>query len=250
MAFIRKVKTASGATAVQIAHKRYRRVSKIEHIGIAHTDEELNLLTTLAKKRLLGNQRALFDDPKVKIGIGLKQSYSGLLHEILTKQYNYLGFNELNDSEFAYLFIARLVEPTSKPDSLGVLTDPGVEGLSKERSYRCLKSVIKNDYRTQIAKLCFQKASKNGINLLLYDVTTLYFEVQKEDDFRKPGMSKERRLEPQIIVGLLVDQSGFPLSVNSFEGNKSETKTFFQLLMSLRSSITSQILPSSQTQLC
>ena len=69
---------------------------------------------------------------------------------------------------------------------------------------------------------------------MLYDVTTLYFEVQKEDDYRKPGMSKERRLEPQILVGLLVDQNGFPLELHSFEGNKAETKTILPVVEEFR----------------
>lgn len=54
MAFIRKVQTTSGATAVRIAHKRYGRISKIEHIGSAHSKEELHLLLTLAHERLRG----------------------------------------------------------------------------------------------------------------------------------------------------------------------------------------------------
>lgn len=230
MSFIRRVKTASGATAVQIAHKRYGRINQIDHIGSAHTDEELELLLSLAKQRLQGAQRSLFDDPEIDIKIGLKQSYSGLLLDVLTKQYNRLGFNELNDPDFAYLCIARIVEPTSKLDSLRVLSDLGVEGVSKDRLYRCLNRVIEKDYRTQVTNLCFKLANSRGISLLLYDVTTLYFESQKEDDFRKSGMSKERRLEPQIIVGLLVDQTGFPLSVNSFEGNKAETKTILPII--------------------
>ena len=45
------------------------------------------------------------------------------------------------------------------------------------------------------------------------------------DGFREPGFSKERRLEPQITVGLLTDATGFPLMVNAFEGNKAETTT-------------------------
>jgi len=57
---------------------------------------------------------------------------------------------------------------------------------------------------------------------VLYDVTSLYFEVQKEDEYRKPGLSKERRLEPQIIIGLLVDKNSFPLGLQSFEGNKRD----------------------------
>ena len=48
------------------------------------------------------------------------------------------------------------------------------------------------------------------LSLVLYDVTTLYFEIQEENNYQKSGWSKERRLEPQIIIGLLVDQRGFP----------------------------------------
>ena len=44
-------------------------------------------------------------------------------------------------------------------------------------------------------------------------VTTLYFEAEREDDLRKVGYSKERRVDAQIIVGLLVDRAGFPLQV-------------------------------------
>jgi len=65
---------------------------------------------------------------------------------------------------------------------------------------------------------------------VLYDVSTLYFETGKGDGFREPGFSKERRLEPQITIGLLADQSGFPLMVSAFEGNKAETKTMLPVI--------------------
>ena len=54
--------------------------------------------------------------------------------------------------------------------------------------------------------------------------------MQEEDDFRKPGMSKERRLEPQIVIGLLVDQFGFPLGLHSFKGNTAETTTILPVI--------------------
>lgn len=60
---------------------------------------------------------------------------------------------------------------------------------------------------------------------MLYDVTTLYFETHDGDGFREPAFSKERRLEPQITVGLLTDAAGFPLMIEAFEGNKAETHT-------------------------
>jgi transposase len=66
--------------------------------------------------------------------------------------------------------------------------------------------------------------------LVLYDVTTLYFETDEGDGFREPGFSKERRLEPQITVGLLTDARGFPLQVHAFEGNTAETKTILPVL--------------------
>jgi hypothetical protein len=65
---------------------------------------------------------------------------------------------------------------------------------------------------------------------VLYDVTTLYFEIDEGDGFREPGFSKERRLEPQITVGLLSDARGFPLQVHAFDGNTAETKTILPVI--------------------
>jgi transposase len=69
-----------------------------------------------------------------------------------------------------------------------------------------------------------------GLSLLLYDVTTLYFEAENEDDLRKVGFSKERRVDPQVVVGLLVDRTGFPLDVGCFEGNTAETTTIVPII--------------------
>ncbi len=57
-----------------------------------------------------------------------------------------------------------------------------------------------------------------------------YFETDDGDGFREPGFWKERRLEPQITIGLLTDASGFPLMVSAFEGNKAETKTMLPVI--------------------
>jgi transposase len=57
-------------------------------------------------------------------------------------------------------------------------------------------------------------------------------QIQSEDEYRKPGLSKERRLEPQITLGLFVDTYGFPLELRSFEGNRVETMTIVPVLKS------------------
>lgn len=230
MAFIRKVKTKSGATAVQITHKVAGQLARLEHLGSAHNSKELEMLISLAKERLRGDQMFLFPNPENKLQIKLKQSYSHLLFQTLNEQYQQLGFSQLNDSDFANLCIARIVEPTSKLDSLRVLADLGICGPSKTQLFRCLQRSVDQNYRKIISQLCFDHVASQNLNLVLYDVTTLYFEVQEEDSYRKPGLSKERRLEPQIIIGLLVDQSGFPLGLQSFEGNTAETKTILPVL--------------------
>ncbi|ELB92800.1 TnpB family transposase, partial [Rhodococcus wratislaviensis IFP 2016] len=58
-AYIRKVRTASGATAVQIAAKQGRRDKVLEHLGSAHTDSELAALLETAREKLLAGQQQL-----------------------------------------------------------------------------------------------------------------------------------------------------------------------------------------------
>ena len=239
MTFIRKVKTSSGATAVQVVTKTHSRISQIKHIGSAHNSTDLKILLALARSKMHEGQASLFEPPS-NTTVELVSSVSSVLRDTIFKQYDRLGFNKIGDPDFAYLCLARIVEPTSKLDSLRVLDELGVtEIVGEDQLYRCLKRVITKDYRNHLAELCFAHVATRtgGITLVLYDVTTLYFEIQKEDNdegdnkgYRKPGMSKERRLEPQIIVGLLVDQNGFPLELHSFEGNKAETKTILPVI--------------------
>ena len=230
MAFIRRVKTTSGATAIQIATKQKGRIVKIIHMGSAHTEEELNVLLALARKQLQGDQLELLPEPQPSLRVGLKRSFSGLLWDTLQEQYEEIGFNRLEDEAFKALCLARIVEPTSKIDTLRVLADLGVDPIDQNKLYRSLAKAASLDYRKTISQVCFEHVGRTGLILVLYDVTTLYFEVQQEDEYRKPGMSKERRLEPQIIIGLLVDQNGFPLGLQSFEGNKAETKTILPVI--------------------
>jgi hypothetical protein len=58
----------------------------------------------------------------------------------------------------------------------------------------------------------------------------LYFEAENEDELRKVGYSKERRVDPQIVVGLLVDRQGFPLEIGAWEGNTAETTTMIPIV--------------------
>ena len=188
------------------------------------------MLLALGRKRMQVNQLELFTETKTLLWVSIERPYPGLLWTVLHDEYRKFGLYRQGDEIFEALCIARIVEPTSKLDSLRVLADLGVDPINRNRLYRCLVKAASQDYRRHISQACFEHVQGGGLTLVLYDVTTLYFEIQEEDEYRKPGLSKERRLEPQIIIGLLVDQNGFPLALQSFEGNKAETKTILPVI--------------------
>ena len=256
MAWVRRVRTASGATAVQIAESVGGRRRIVRHVGSARNEADLGLLMEEARRLLADDRqgvldlgitpvapraamvappvgRGLFADPSGTAGRGpavprsrvLKTS-SQLLYEALAGVYAGLGFDAVGDACFRDLVIARVVEPTSLSDADRVLAGLGRASASLSTRKRTLRRCRRGGYRDQIAAACFARAAVSGdVSLVLYDVTTLYFEAEKEDDLRKVGYSKERRVDPQIVVGLLVDRQGFPLEIGCYEGNKAETAT-------------------------
>lgn len=106
------------------------------------------------------------------------------------------------------LVVARVVEPTSLLDAGRVLRDLGQAPASCATMKRTLGRAAAYKHRGQVATWCFQH--RRGRFLGLYNVTTLYFEAENEDEPPKVRYSKERRVDPRIVVGLLVDRGGLP----------------------------------------
>jgi len=239
VAYVRTVKTASGATAVQIVHSSRRGSRNIEHIGSAHDDAQLELLKAAARQRLAAGQGELDlslagVDASGKSGepLPISSSRMGHLWDALSRAYEALGFDVAADSDevFRCLVLARIIEPTSKLDSLRVLEEVGIRPPSYPTMNRRLPIFAQESWRERLAAVCAAHTGLGPASLVLYDVSTLYFETDTGDGFRESGFSKERRLEPQITIGLLTDATGFPLMVNAFEGNKAETQTMLPTL--------------------
>ena len=233
---MRTVKTSSGATAVQIVYSYHRGSRQIEHIGSAHDDAELELLKAVARQRLAAGQGMLDLGPGFGGGGGgplpITASRMGVLIDALLRGYDVLGLGRAagRDQVFAGLVLARIIEPASKLDSLRVLEEAGVAPASYATLKRRLPVYAKESWRRKISAACAAHAGLGPASLVLFDVSTLYFETDEGDGFREPGFSKERRLEPQITIGLLTDRNGFPLMVSVFEGNKAETKTMLPVI--------------------
>ena len=238
MVFVRKAPGRSGSTKVQLAARRDGRDVVLEHVGTARDAAELAVLMAVARRRLHEGQEALDleivgleDEGVPQRPAPITSKRSALLWQVLTEAYTRLGFDAIDDEAFAQLVLARIIEPTSKADSVRVLNEVGVAAVSLRTMFRSLQRAQERDYRSKIATACFDHAVTNGdVSLVLYDVTTLYFEAENEDELRKVGYSKERRVDPQIVVGLLVDRRGFPLEIGCFEGNKAETLTISPIL--------------------
>jgi hypothetical protein len=252
---------------VQIVHSQHRGSRDIEHIGSAHTDADVELLKAAARQRLAAGQGEL--DLRLPgspanggAALPIASSRMGHLLDALARGYDMLGFAAATgrDEVFRALVLARIIEPTSKLDSLRVLEEAGMT----PPSYRTVKRRLRlyagaaeetggqetggqetggqetgqpvpadpagGRWRARLARACAEHVRLGPATLLLYDVTTLYFETDTGDGFREPGFSKERRLEPQITVGLLTDAAGFPLMVHAFEGNRAETTTMLPVL--------------------
>jgi len=155
------------------------------------------------------------------------------LWETLGTAYRVLGLDRAcADDVFRQLVLARVIEPVSKLDSIRVLDELGIAPPSYPTIKRRLPVYAKSEWRQQLSAACADHVGLGPATLVLYDVTTLYFETDTGDGFREPGFSKERRLEPQITVGLLTDVRGFPLQVHAFDGNTAETKTMIPVIKS------------------
>jgi len=230
--FVRTVGTGSGARAVQIVWSKKGGRRDIEHVGSAHGDGELAALKGAAWQIIRRGQGELdvgLAAPERRLRIAATRSRH--LWWALRTAFAALGFDAaVPDEVFEKLVLSRIVEPTSKLDSIRVLGELGVAALSYSTIKRRLREVVGRGWRGALEKACAAYAGASDLRFCLYDVSTLHWETHQGDGFREPGFSKQRRLEPQVVVGLLTTSAGFPLAVEAFEGTKAEVKTIVPVI--------------------
>lgn len=112
------------------------------------------------------------------------------------------------DDVFRHLVLARIIEPSSKLDSLRVLEEAGVAPGSYRTLKRRLPVYAQEAWRQGLSEACAAHARLGPASLVLYDVSTLYFEADRGDGFREPGFSKERRLSRRSRSGCSLGETG------------------------------------------
>lgn len=236
---IRKVRTRSGATAVQVIRYIKRKCVVIRHIGSANTDDQLAVLWREAEiiREQLCDQPSLFAKLQEKPILHAEHlTLQSVTHQFaltfLRSCFQACGLSFLN-LLYQDLAIMRIIEPTSKLHTLELFER--YFGLSYVRRTLCrfLPKLI--DHKDEIERAAYQTASthfEKAFAFVLYDVTTLYFESHEpDDDLKAKGFSKDdKSKQPQIVVGLLVTLQGFPLKHAVYKGNTFEGHTMLEVV--------------------
>ena len=225
-------------------HKCYKSlgsVNKLKETGIndpiAHFQKEVDELnkTSVSKKEVL-----ISDEPILK-NLGYFPIKS-LINKLDVKKTLDL-FKLVNNFDYdlytliTTLIYARCVKPCSKYktyfevipslfESVNYSYDQLLDGLS----------FIGNDYEKFVE--LFFKAYKDkygsDTSKTYFDCTNFYFEIDKEDDFRRKGPSKENRKDPLVGLGLLLDANQIPIWMKLYPGNKSEKPVLREVINDLK----------------
>lgn len=236
MLSVRKVKTKSGSIAIQVVVYAGHKSKIIRHIGSGKKEEELSLLYQKANEFIKehSGQISLFPETEQKILFIEHGECIAVTHQF-ARRFLLCCANECRlsgvDNLLLELSIMRLLEPASKLRTIRLLSN--YFGISySQRIYRKIPKLI--ELKPEIEHIAYMLAVKKfneQFYFVLYDVTTLYFETSKSDELRIAGFSKDNKpTQPQVVIGLLVTHSGFPLSYEVFPGNTFEGKTMLPII--------------------
>jgi len=245
--FVRKKRNKSGSVSIQIIDKAngYR---VVQTVGCSKDKDEIERMFLEAKQIIRAGskeQQWLFS-VKSKDELAVESFVRNLnntqIHTvgpelIFGALFDRIGFNAIDDELFRHLTIARLAYPVSKLKTVDYLRRYKGIDMSVYAVYRFLDR-LSNQHKKEVEAIAYQytKNRLNDIAVVFYDMTTLYFEAEDEDDLRKIGFSKDGKFQkPQILLGLLVGTEGLPIGYDIFEGNKFEGHTLIPTLNKIQS---------------
>lgn len=231
--------------SIQIISKKTGRYQVVKTVGSSSDAQQIESLCGVARDMLV----ELTQQGRLNFEIEKERALADMLftgiHEIrlmgpellLGKLFDEIGFSSIKGKLFRSLVITRLVYPVSKLKTTDYWFKYNGTVVEVNRIYRYLDK-LNTKHKELIQQISYRHTLQildNRISMVFYDVTTLYFEVEDQDDLRKTGFSKDgKHQHPQIVLGLLVSVDGYPLAYDIFEGNKFEGHTMMPVLESFR----------------
>jgi hypothetical protein len=244
--FVRKKRNKSGSVSIQIIDKS-NGYKVVQTVGSANKPDEIKKLWQRGQQIVHGaspEQQQLLP-VKTEADLAVENAMETLSNSsirtigpelIFGTLFDCIGFNTIPDELFRHIVIARLAYPTSKLKTVDYLYRYRGIIVDVDTVYRSLDTFHRK-YKKQVEKIAYNHTKKilKSIAVVFYDMTTLYFEAEDEDDLRKIGFSKDGKFQkPQIMLGLLVGEGGFPIGYDIFKGNTSEGKTLIPLLQAIQ----------------
>lgn len=152
---------------------------------------------------------------------------------IFGKIYDYIGFNRIKEKMFRHMVISRLSFPLSKLKTTDYLHRYQNIDIDVNAIYRFLDK-LESKYKDEVEQIAFnhtQRMVGGKISVVFYDMTTLHFESEDEDDLRRTGFSKVgKHTHPQIYLGLMVSCNGFAIGYDIYEGKTYEGNTLIPFI--------------------
>ncbi|MFC2136993.1 IS1634 family transposase [Bacteroidota bacterium] len=236
--FVRKKKNKSGVVSIQVIDKSSGSYKLIKTIGSSNESAEIEELFRKGKefiKTFQGQQTINFSSQDFKETViqSIKDITIDGVNLLLGKIYSSIGFNKVDSELLKQLVLIRLSHPASKLKTTQHLYRYYSINVNEDKIYRYMDKLY-TDYKETLQEISYRhtlQILKGIISVVFYDVTTLYFQIDDEDEIRKRGFSKEgKHQNPQIVLGLLVSIDGYPLAYEIHEGNKFEGHTLLPII--------------------
>lgn len=162
-------------------------------------------------------------------GLGVK-NYIDLMQSVTGYKFNVFSL-------ISALVYSRAVFPCSKSRTFEEVIPRLFEtyDFSLSQIYSCLE-YIGSEYEKiiEIYNHQIQQRFSFDTSRTYFDCTNFYFEIDKEDDFRRKGPSKENKKEPIVGMGLLLDAHQVPVGMKLFPGNESEKPVIRSIIDDLK----------------
>ena len=157
-------------------------------------------------------------------------------HEVLGSLFDYLGFHQILKGQDTTLLrdlvIARVMAPDSKRASVMGLEQHYGREHSLDRVYRLMDKLhARLDALKQTVLNATISLTGGHVQMMLFDVTTLYFESVEVDELRAFGYSKDQKYHcTQVVLALATNEDGLPIGYELFAGNTAEVRTLIECM--------------------
>ncbi|EKD25833.1 MAG: hypothetical protein ACD_79C01481G0001 [uncultured bacterium] len=268
--FIRVKEKSNGKKSVQLveSYRRGNNVSQkiIRHVGQAVTDKEVEALKQLAETIRIEMENIkqpvlpLFAPEKIysktekrkdtedKIAIKNLREEQRIVEgigDVFGKLYSDLNFDDLLDgtrkdeqwnTTLKSCVLARVANPVSKRRTASLLEEDYAIKIPLEKIYRMMDRLTKQEesIRSKILQSTLN-LFQDKVDILFFDVTTLYFESQDSDELREFGYSKDCKFnQTQVVLALITTTGGLPIGYELFPGNIYEGNTLITMVQDLK----------------